>query len=414
MRRIKYRIILYGSFFLIVFWFFNKISFAIRSCPGNTWIDKAQSIGTGFSLAFSSIWPSLNDIDFLVGLGGAIAILVVILIRKQTAKRFRNGIEYGSARWGSPLDIRPFMDKQFSNNIILTRTERLTMNSRPSNPMYARNKNVLVIGGSGSGKTRYYLLPNIMQLHSSYVITDPKGDVLNKVGTMLEKAHYKIKVFNTVNFNKSMHYNPFSYIRSEKDILKFVNVLMLNTKGEGDKSGEDFWVKAERLLYCALIGYLYYEAPEEEQNFTTLLNLLTASQVKEEDEDYKSKMDFIFEDLQKTDPDHFAVRQYEKFKLAAGKTAKSILISCGARLAPFDIKELREITEYDELELDCIGDRKTALFLIMSDTDTTFNFVLAILQSQLFNLLCEKADDYYGGRLPVHVRFLLDEFAVRS
>ena len=411
MRWDKKKMILYGIVLLFAFYFFNKLSLAVRLSPGSDFTGKFLHISNGLTAAFGTVLLSFHGTDLLVGLAGATALLLAIIIKRQNSKKFREGIEYGSARWGTAADIRPFIDKTFTNNVLFTKTERLTMEARPKNPKYARNKNVLVIGGSGSGKTRFFLLPNIMQLHSSYCITDPKGDVLGKVGYMLQKAKYRIKVFNTVNFEKSMHYNPFAYIHSEKDILKFVNVLMLNTKGEGEKAGEDFWVKAERLLYCALVGYIHYEALEEEKNFTTLLDLLSASQVKEEDEDYKSKMDFVIEDLKATDPEHFAVRQYEKFKMAAGKTAKSILISCGARLAPFDIRELREITEYDELELDTLGDRKTALFLIMSDTDTTFNFLLAILQSQLFNLLCEKADDYYGGRLPIHVRFLLDEFA---
>lgn len=403
--------VVYGIVFFFSFYFFDKLSLAVRVTPGADFTGKFLHIREGLSSAFTTIWVSFNGTDLLVGLAGMAVIAILILLRKSNSKKYRQGIEYGSARWGTPADIRPFINQSFLQNVLLTKTERLTMEERPKDPKYARNKNVLVIGGSGSGKTRYYVIPNLLQMHSSYVVTDPKGTIINDVGSALLRGGYRIKVFNTVNFSKSMHYNPFSYIRSEKDILKFVNVLMMNTKGEGEKAGEDFWVKAERLLYCALVGYIYYEALEEEKNFTTLLELLSASQVKEEDEDYKSKMDFVIEDLKKDDPDHFAVRQYEKFKMAAGKTAKSILISCGARLAPFDIRELREITRYDDLELDTLGDRKTALFLIMSDTDATFNFLLAILQSQLFNLLCDKADDYYGGRLPVHVRCLLDEFA---
>ena len=411
MRWDKKKVILYGIISFFAFYLFDKLSLAVRLSPGNDFAGKILHIGDGLSAAFSDILVSFNGTDLLIGLAGAAAMLVAVMIKRSNSKKYRQGIEYGSARWGTPSDIKPFINKSFLQNVLFTRTERLTMEARPKNPKYARNKNVLVIGGSGSGKTRFFVLPNLLQMHSSYVVTDPKGTIVNDIGSALLKGGYRIKIFNTVNFSKSMHYNPFAYIHSEKDILKFVNVLMLNTKGEGDKSGEDFWVKAERLLYCALVGYIYYEALEEEKNFTTLLDLLSASQVKEEDEDYKSKMDFVIEDLKAVDPDHFAVRQYEKFKMAAGKTAKSILISCGARLAPFDIRELREITEYDELELDTLGDRKTALFLIMSDTDTTFNFLLAILQSQLFNLLCDKADDYYGGRLPIHVRCLLDEFA---
>ncbi|MBR3244974.1 MAG: type IV secretory system conjugative DNA transfer family protein [Parasporobacterium sp.] len=411
MRGNRKKMILYGTIFFFAFYLFNKLSLAVRLSPGTGFADKFFHFKEGLSASFGNVLVSFNGTDLLIGLAGAAAIAILVLIKKGDSKKYRQGIEYGSARWGTAADIRPFINRSFLQNVLLTKTEWLTMEERPKNPKYARNKNVLVIGGSGSGKTRNYVIPNLLQMHSSYVVTDPKGTIINDVGSALLRGGYRIKVFNTVNFSKSMHYNPFSYIRSEKDILKFVNVLMVNTKGEGEKAGEDFWVKAERLLYCALVGYIYYEALEEEKNFTTLLDLLSASQVKEEDEDYKSKMDFVIEDLRKDDPDHFAVRQYEKFKMAAGKTAKSILISCGARLAPFDIRELRELTRYDELELDTLGDRKTALFLIMSDTDTTFNFLLAILQSQLFNLLCDKADDYYGGRLPVHVRCLLDEFA---
>ena len=411
MRGNRKKMILYGTIFFFAFYLFNKLSLAVRLSPGTGFADKFFHFKEGLSASFGNVLVSFNGTDLLIGLAGAATIAILVLIKKGDSKKYRQGIEYGSARWGTAADIRPFINRSFLQNVLLTKTEWLTMEERQKNPKYARNKNVLVIGGSGSGKTRNYVIPNLLQMHSSYVVTDPKGTIINDVGSALLRGGYRIKVFNTVNFTKSMHYNPFSYIRSKKDILKFVNVLMVNTKGEGEKAGEDFWVKAERLLYCALVGYIYYEALEEEKNFTTLLDLLSASQVKEEDEEYKSKMDFVIEDLRKDDPDHFAVRQYEKFKMAAGKTAKSILISCGARLAPFDIRELRELTRYDELELDTLGDRKTALFLIMSDTDTTFNFLLAILQSQLFNLLCDKADDYYGGRLPVHVRCLLDEFA---
>ena len=336
---------------------------------------------------------------------------LAVYVKGKNRKKFRQGEEYGSARWGKPDDINPYMDPEFSNNVILTQTEFLTMNSRPKQPKYARNKNILVIGGSGSGKTRFFVKPNLMQMHSSYVVTDPKGTVLVECGKMLERGGYVIKSLNTINFRKSMHYNPFAYIRSEKDILKLVNTIIVNTKGDGDKSGEDFWVKAEKLYYTALIGYIWYEAPEQEKNFTTLLEMINASEAREDDETFKNPVDVMFDELEAREPDHFAVKQYRKYKLAAGKTAKSILISCGARLAPFDIAELRELMSYDEMELDTIGDRKTALFVIISDTDDTFNFVVAIMYSQLFNLLCDKADDVYNGRLPVHVRCLLDEFA---
>ena len=347
----------------------------------------------------------------LWGMIGAVTIRLIIYTKGKNAKKYRKGMEYGSARWGTPADIKPYIDPVFENNVLLTQTERLMMSNRPKNPKYARNKNILVIGGSGSGKTRFFVKPNLMQLHSSYVVTDPKGTLILETGSLLVRAGYKVKVLNTINFKKSMHYNPFAYLRSEKDILKLTNTIIANTKGDGEKSSEDFWVKAERLLYCALIGYIWYEAPEEEKNFITLLEMINASEAREDDEAYQSPVDLMFSRLEEKEPDHFAVKQYKKYKLAAGKTAKSILISCGARLAPFDIKELRDLMEYDDLELDTLGDRKTALFLIMSDTDTTFNFVIAMLQSQLFNLLCDKADDEYGGRLPVHVRCILDEFA---
>ena len=358
-----------------------------------------------------SFIPSIHLIDIMVGIIVAALIKVIVYTKGKNAKKFRQGKEYGSARWGNSKDIEPYVDEKFENNILLTDTERLTMNGRPKNPKYARNKNILVVGGSGSGKTRFFLKPNLMQMHSSYVVTDPKGTVLVECGKMLEKNGYDIKVLNTINFKKSMHYNPFAYLRSEKDILKLVQTIMANTKGEGEKSTEDFWCKAERLYYTALIGYLYYEAPEEEQNFETLLAFIDASEVREEDENFKNAVDYIFEALEKEKPNHFAVKQYRKYKLAAGKTAKSILISCGARLAPFDIEELKNLMEYDEMGLDTIGDKKTALFIIISDTDDTFNFVVAMMYTQLFNLLCDKADDVYGGRLPVHVRCLLDEFS---
>ena len=405
------KIILPNLPYVLFIWVFDKVGQAFRLAGGSDLSAKILNLGVGFTVAFESIAPSLHPLDLLVGISGAVIIRLVVYFKGKNAKKYRQGMEYGSARWGNAEDIAPYMDKEFSNNVLLTQTERLTMSSRPKQPKYARNKNILVIGGSGSGKTRFFCKPNIMQMHSSYVVTDPKGTVLVECGRLLQRGGYRIKVLNTINFKKSMRYNPFSYIRSEKDILKLVNTIIMNTKGDGEKSGEDFWVKAERLLYCALIGYIWYEAPEEEKNFITLLDLINASEAKEDDEDYQSPVDLLFSQLEEKDAEHFAVKQYKKYKLAAGKTAKSILISCGARLAPFDIKELRDLMEYDELELDTLGDRKTALFLIMSDTDTTFNFVIAILQSQLFNLLCDKADDVYGGRLPVHVRCILDEFA---
>lgn len=384
---------------------------AWRLSEGKELGDKIMSMMGTISVAFANPLPSLHPLDLLVGLCCGAGLRLAVYLRGKNAKKYRHGMEYGSARWGTAKDIEPFMAPKFADNIILTKTERLMMSNRPPDPKNARNKNVLVVGGSGSGKTRFWLKPNLLQCHSSYVVTDPKGTVLIECGKLLQRAGYRIKVLNTINFKKSMHYNPFVYIRSEKDILKLVNTLIANTKGEGEKSAEDFWVKAERLLYCALVGYIWYEAPAEEMNFITLLELINASEAREDDEEYQSPVDLLFADLEERDPDHFAVKQYRKYKLAAGKTAKSILISCGARLAPFDIKELRDLMSYDELELDTLGDRKTALFLIMSDTDSTFNFVIAMLQSQLFNLLCDKADDEYGGKLPVHVRCLLDEFA---
>ncbi|MDR1464266.1 MAG: type IV secretory system conjugative DNA transfer family protein [Oscillospiraceae bacterium] len=360
---------------------------------------------------FQNPIPSIHPADLLLSLIMAGLVLTAVYFKNQRAQKYRPDVEYGSARWGKAADIRPYMDSDPRQNVILTQTEGLMMGSRPKNPKHARNKNVLVIGGSGSGKTRFWLKPNLMQLHSSYVVTDPKGTVLVECGNLLLKAKYKIKVLNTINFKKSMHYNPFAYLHSDKDILKLVNTLILNTKGEGEKSNEDFWVKAERLLYTAYISYIHYEAPDEERNFNTLLEMINASETREDDENFKNAVDLLFDKLEETAPEHFAVRQYKKYKLAAGKTAKSILISCGARLAPFDIAELREIMSYDEMELDTLGDRKTALFMIMSDTDSTFNFIIAIMQSQLFNLLCDKADDEYEGKLPVHVRCLLDEAA---
>ena len=397
--------------FLLFVYPFDKVSQAFRLAPGADLSAKILSIGDGFTAAFSSLAPSLHPIDLLIGIAGAVILRVAVHMKGKNAKKYRLGVEYGSARWGTPADIAPFMDENFFNNIPITQTERITMSSRPKQPKYARNKNILVIGGSGSGKTRFFCKPSLLQCHSSYVVTDPKGTILNEVGRLLEMKKYRIKSLNLINFKKSMKYNPLAYIRSEKDILKLVNALILNTKGEGDKSSEDFWVKAERLYYSALIGYIWYEATEDEKNFITLLDLINASEAKEDDEDYQSPVDLLFADLEAKDPDHFAVKQYKKFKMAAGKTLKSILISCGARLAPFDIKELRDLMEYDELELDTLGDSKAALFVIISDTDSTFNFVAALMYSQLFNLLCDKADDFYGGRLPVHVRLILDEFA---
>ena len=403
--------------YVLFFYFVEKGSWLYRHCRGNTAVEKVITMLMNYQYAFRRPLPSLHPVDMAAGFAGAAALYVFLLYRKNNAKKFRQGEEYGSARWGTPKDIAPFIDPVFENNILLTKTERLTMSSRPKNPKYARNKNVIVIGGSGSGKTRGYVKPNLMQCESStypvsFVVTDPKGTVLDEVGTLLvRRGEYVIKTLNTINFRKSMRYNPFHYIRSEKDILKLVNTIMVNTKGEGEKSSEDFWTKAERLLYCALIGYIWYEAPEEEQNFSTLLEFINASETREEDETFKNAVDLLFEELEDEEPEHFAVRQYKRFTLAAGKTAKSILISCGARLAPFDIAEIRDLMSYDEMELDTIGDRKTALFVIISDTDDTFNFIVAMMYTQLFNLLCDKADDVYGGRLPCHVRLLLDEFA---
>lgn len=395
--------------YLSFFYIGNIFSKHINSYVGGDIIDK---IMVGISdIGTLSYIPSLNPRDLLVGISVAGLVKLIVYSKGKNKKKYRQGKEYGSARWGESKDIAPYIDPKFENNVLITNTERLTMNSRPKNPKYARNKNVLVIGGSGSGKTRFYVKPNLMQMHSSYVVTDPKGTLVLECGKMLYENGYDIKILNTINFKKSMKYNPFAYLRSEKDILKLVQTIIANTKGDGEKAGEDFWVKAEKLYYTALIGYIYYEAPEEEKNFKTLLDMIDASEVREDDETYMNPIDRLFEALEKKDPSHFAVKQYKKYKLAAGKTAKSILISCGARLAPFDIRELRELMSVDELELDKIGDRKTALFVIISDTDDTFNFVVSIMYSQLFNLLCDKADDVYGGRLPVHVRCLLDEFA---
>ena len=418
--------------YLLFVWLFDKLCQAVRLAPGLNASEKLLRIAQGFTEAFASLWISLHPLDLLLGVAGAALVRLAVYLKAKNAKKYRRGVEYGSARWGRPGDIAPYIDPVPDWNIPLTRTESLTMTSRPKDPKTARNKNILVIGGSGSGKTRFFVKPSLLQMHSSYVVTDPKGQLLRETGKLL--AHggpkrdetgkpvrdkrgkvvyepYRIKVLNTINFSKSMKYNPLAYVRSEKDILKLVNVIIANTKGDGEKSSEDFWIKAERLLYCALIGYIWYEAEPEEKNFITLLELINACEAREDDETYKSPVDILFDELAQAQPEHFAVKQYVKFKMAAGKTLKSILVSCGARLSPFDIKELRDIMTEDELELDTMGDRKTALFLIMSDTDTTFNFVIAMLQSQLFNLLCDKADDFYNGRLPVHVRCLLDEFA---
>ena len=397
--------------YLLFVYPFDKLAQAFRLAPGADLSGKLLSIGDGFTAAFSSPWLSFHPTDLLIGIAGAVFLRMAVYLKGKNAKKYRHGIEYGSARWGTAADIAPYMDKDFFQNIPMTQTERITMASRPKQPKYARNKNILVIGGSGSGKTRFFCKPSLLQAHSSYVCTDPKGTLLPEIGTFLERKKYRIKCLNLINFRKSMRYNPLAYIRSEKDILKLVNALIMNTKGEGEKSSEDFWVKAERLYYSALIGYIWYEATEEEKNFITLLDLINASEAREDDETYQSPVDLLFSQLEEREPDHFAVKQYRKFKMAAGKTLKSILISCGARLAPFDIKELRDLMEYDELELDTLGDQKTALFVILSDTDSTFNFVAALMYSQLFNLLCDKADDFYGGRLPVHVRLILDEFA---
>lgn len=393
----------------LVFWYIgNILSHHVQSYVGGDVIDKIlQGI---LEIQKLSFMPSVHLVDILVGVFLAFLMKLIVVSKGKNSKKFRQGKEYGSARWGKLSDIEPYIDEDFKNNILLTQTERITMNGRPKNPKYARNKNVLVIGGSGSGKTRFYVKPNLMQMHSSYCVTDPKGTIVLECGKMLKDNGYEIRILNTINFKKSMKYNPFAYLHSEKDILKLVQTIIANTKGDGEKSGEDFWVKAEKLYYTALIGYIWYEAPKEEKNFATLLDMIDASEVREEDESYMNPIDRLFEALEKRNPTHFAVKQYKKYKLAAGKTAKSILISCGARLAPFDIQELRDLMMEDELELDRLGDRKTALFVIISDTDDTFNFVVSIMYSQLFNLLCDKADDVYGGRLPVHVRCLLDEF----
>ena len=407
----KKKLILMNLPYILAGYFCDKIAWLWRVSPGSNASDKMMAAMNGLNDLFSNPLPSFFPKDLLIGIVGGVTLRLVVYFKAKNAKKFRQGVEYGSARWGNAKDIEPYVDPVFENNVILTETERLMMSGRPKQPKYARNKNILVIGGSGSGKTRFFVKPNLMQMHSSYVVTDPKGTVLVECGKMLLKNGYKVKVLNTINFKKSMHYNPFAYIRSEKDILKLVNTIILNTKGEGQQSGEDFWVKAEKLYYTALIGYIWYECVEEEQNFTTLLDMINASEAREDDEEFKNPVDLMFDELEEREPDHFAVKQYKKYKLAAGKTAKSILISCGARLAPFDIKELRDLTSYDELELDMLGDEKTALFVIISDTDDTFNFIVSIMYTQLFNLLCDRADDVYNGRLPIHVRCLLDEFA---
>jgi type IV secretion system protein VirD4 len=418
------KMLLKGLPYGLIFYVFYQLSALYNTIESESFIDRFAQLLMQLGRIFERPQLSLSFIDLFVGIIGSASVYLLVYIKGKNAKKYRKGTEYGSARWGTTKDIKPYIDPEFDRNILLTQSERLMMDGRPKNPQYARNKNVVVIGGSGSGKTRYYVKPNLMQMHSSYVITDPKGTLLLECGKLLTKGRpikndqgktvyepYRIKVLNTVNFKKSMHYNPFAYIRSEKDILKLVSAIIANTKGEGDKVGEDFWVKAEKLYYTALIGFIYYKAPIEEQNFTTLLELINASEARDEDEGFKNPVDLLFDALEREDPGHFAVRQYKKYKLAAGKTAKSILISCGARLAPFDIKELRDIMEYDELELDTLGDELTALFVIISDTDDTFNFVAAMMYTQLFNLLADKADDVYKGRLPIHVRFLLDEFA---
>ena len=413
LKRNSLRILALNTPYVIIFYLVDKEAWLYQYCQGDSSVERLMVLLLNFQMAFTSVLPSIEKMPLLAGFTGALAVKLLVMMKMKNAKKFRQGEEYGSARWGTAKDIAPFIDPIFENNILLTMTERLTMNSRPKLPKFARNKNVIVIGGSGSGKTRFYVKPNLMQMgkYISYVVTDPKGTIIIECGMMLVRNGYKIKVLNTINFSKSMHYNPFHYIRSEKDILKLVNTIMVNTKGEGEKSSEDFWSKAERLLYCALIGYIWYEAPEEEQNFATLLEFINASETREDDETFKNAVDMLFEELEKTEPEHFAVRQYKKYKLAAGKTAKSILISCGARLAPFDIAELREIMSYDEMELDMMGDQRSALFVIISDTDDTFNFVVAMMYSQLFNLLCDSADDVHHGRLPYHVRILCDEFA---
>ena len=396
--------------YLFILWAFLKLGTAYRLAAGNDFAHKLIGLGQTIGPAFADFAPGLAPLDWLVGIVGAVGFRLLIYFKSKNAKKFRRDAEYGSARWGTEKDIKPFVDPRFENNVILTGTEFLTMNTRPKIPANARNLNCCIIGSSGSGKTRFWLTPQLLQAHSSYVVVDPKGGVLGQVGAFLQKRGYKIKVFNSIDFSKSMHYNPLAYIRNEADILKFVDALISNTKGEG-KEGDPFWIKSETLLYCALIAYIIFEGPAEDRNMNTLVDMISGMEVKEDDEDFMNAVDYMFAGLEKRKPDCFAVKQYKKYKLASGKTAKSILVSCGARLAPFDIKELRDLTAYDELELDTLGDEKTALFLIMSDTDGTFNFLISMIYTQMFNLLCEKADDVYGGRLPVHVRCLIDEAA---
>ena len=408
-RKMKKLLILNLPYFLVGL-FATNLGEAWRLAEGADSSAKILSFFHALPIALNNPFPSFHPLDLLIGILCGAGLRLSVYLKGKNAKKYRHNVEYGSARWGTAKDIEPFIAPKFEDNVILTKTERLMMSNRPKNPANARNKNVLIIGGSGSGKTRFWLKPNLLQMHSSYVVTDPKGSIVIECGNALLKHGYNIKIFNTINFRKSMHYNPFAYIHSEKDILKLVTTLIANTKGDG-KAGDEFWTKAETLLYCALIGYIHYEAPIEEQNFSTLIEFLNAMEVREDDEEFQNPVDLMFEALEKKKPNHFAVRQYKKYKLAAGKTAKSILISCGARLAPFDIQEVRDVTAYDELQLDTLGDKKTALFLIMSDTDATFNFLISMIYTQLFNLLCEKADDVYGGRLPVHVRCLIDEMA---
>ena len=405
------KLVLLNLPYIFAGYFCDKVAWLWRVPEGTNASDRMMAVMNRFDKLFANPLPSFHPRDLRIGVAGGIALRLMVYYKAKNAKKFRQGVEYGSARWGNAKDIEPYMDSVFENNVLLTQTERLMMSGRPKEPKYARNKNILVIGVSGSGKTRFFVKPNLMQMHSSYVVTYPKGTVLVECGKMLKKGKYKIKVLNTINFAKSMHYNPFAYIRSEKDILKLVNTIIVNTKGEGQQSGEDFWIKAEKLYYTALIAYIWYETPEEEQNFAMLIDMIDASEAREDDENFKNAVDLLFEELEADKPNHFAVRQYKKYKLAAGKTAKSILISCGARLAPFDIKELRDLTSYDELELDMLWDEKTSLFVIISDTNDTFNFIVSIMYTQLFNLLCDRADDVYNGRLPIHVRCLLDEFA---
>ena len=408
-RKMKKLLILNLPYFLVGL-FATNLGEAWRLAEGADSSAKILSFFNALPIALNNPLPSFHPLDLLIGIFCGAGLRLAVYLKGKNAKKYRHNVEYGSARWGTAKDIEPFIAPKFEDNVILTKTEQLMMSNRPKNPANARNKNVLIIGGSGSGKTRFWLKPNLLQMHSSYVVTDPKGSIVIECGNALLKHGYTIKIFNTINFQKSMHYNPFAYIHSEKDILKLVTTLIANTKGDG-KAGDEFWTKAETLLYCALIGYIHYEAPVEEQNFSTLIEFLNAMEVREDDEEFQNPVDLMFEALEKKKPNHFAVRQYKKYKLAAGKTAKSILISCGARLAPFDIQEVRDVTAYDELQLDTLGDKKTALFLIMSDTDATFNFLISMIYTQLFNLLCEKADDVYGGRLPVHVRCLIDEMA---